>query len=172
MDWLNSVPWLVPAVVAVLLASVVALGAQVARLNSRFKRLEGLWIQLADGVETGNLEQVLQQQLRNSARTDSEIQGLSERLKVAEGKLMQSKRYVGLIRYDAFDDVGGGQSFALAICDENGDGALVTSQVGRMDCRVFGKTLRAGRSDMAMTAEEEQALEEAVAGRNRPKIGL
>lgn len=172
MDWLNSVPWLVPAMVAVLLVAVVALSVQSARLNSRFKRLEGLWIQLADGVQTGNLEQVLQQQLRNSAKTDSDIQGLSERLKVAEAKLIQSKRYVGLVRYDAFDDVGGGQSFSLAVCDENGDGAIITSQVGRMDCRVFGKTLRSGRSDVSMTAEEEQAIEEAVAGRNRPKIGL
>ncbi|MFM9874288.1 MAG: DUF4446 family protein [Fimbriimonadaceae bacterium] len=163
---------LIPGVVLVLLVAVVGLLAQNLGLKKRFKRLEDLWSQLSSGVESGNLEELLHQQLRHSGQLESDIQGIQERLKLSEAKLIQSKRYVGLIRYDAFEDVGGSQSFAMAICDENGDGAIVTSQVGRMDNRVFGKSLRAGRSEINLTAEEEQALEEAVAGRNRPKIGL
>lgn len=172
MGWLNSVPMLIPGVVLALILAVVGLFVQNLRLKSRFSTLESLWKELSDGVDGGNLEQLLHQQLRNSGKLETDILGVQERLKVAEAKLMQSKRYVGLVRYDAFSDVGGAQSFSVAICDENGDGAIVTSQVGRMDCRVFGKTLRSGRSDVNLTAEEEQAIEEAVAGRSRPKIGL
>lgn len=172
MGWLNSVPMLIPGVVLALILAVVALFVQNLRLKARFSTLESLWTELSDGVGSGNLEQLLNQQLRNSGKLETDIQGVQERLKIAEAKLVQSKRYVGLVRYDAFADVGGGQSFSVAICDENGDGAIVTSQVGRMDCRVFGKTLRSGRSDVSLTAEEEQAIEEAVAGRNKPKIGL
>jgi hypothetical protein len=172
MELLNSVPWLVPAVVTVLLLGLIGLWFALMGLAKRYRRLEMLWGQLADGVEIGNLETLLGQQLRKSAQVDDELRSIQERLKVSEAKLVQSKRYVGLIRYDAFSDVGGGQSFSVAICDENGDGAVLTSQVGRMDCRVFGKSLRSGRSDVNLTAEEEQAIEEAVAGRSRPKIGL
>jgi hypothetical protein len=172
MGWLNSMPMLVPGAVLVLLIAVVGLFVQNMGLKKRSQRLEELWLQLSAGVDAGNLEDLLHQQLRHSGQLESDIQGITERLKVAEAKLVQSKRYVGLVRYDAFDDVGGAQSFSMAICDENGDGAIVSSQVGRMDNRVFGKALRAGRSEVNLTSEEEQALEEAVAGRNRPKIGL
>lgn len=172
MGWLNSMPMLIPAVVLVLLVAVIGLFVQNLGIKKRFKRLEDLWLQLSAGVDAGNLEDLLHQQLRHSGQLESDISGVKERLKVAEAKLVQSKRYVGLIRYDAFEDVGGAQSFSMAICDENGDGAIVSSQVGRMDNRVFGKSLRAGRSEVNLTSEEEQALEEAVAGRSRPKIGL
>lgn len=172
MESLTSNPIVIPVIGVILVVLICGLWAQNFRLGKRFRRLETLWESLSAGVEGQNLEHLLGEQLVQGSQTRTDIDGLEKRLKVAEAKLMQSKRYVGLVRYDAFNDVGGAQSFSMAICDENGDGAVVTSQVGRMDCRVFGKTLRAGRSDLSLTAEEEQALEEAVAGRSRPKIGL
>ncbi|MBA4293464.1 hypothetical protein C0431_10910 [bacterium] len=172
MEWLTANPVVVPVIGGIFCIVAIGLGVQNARLSKRYRRLESLWEELSQGVEGGNLELMLRQQLAMGTQLQNDIEGIEKRLKVAEAKLVQSKRYVGLVRYDAFNDVGGGQSFSLAVCDENGDGAIVTSQVGRMDCRVFGKSLRAGRSDVSLTAEEEQALEEAVAGRSRPKIGL
>jgi hypothetical protein len=172
MEFLNSVPLLIPILVVALLVGFLTLVVLHIKLSARFRALNELWDRLSEGLTVGNLEQILQQQLRHSSAVDEEIHLVKERLSSAEVKLKSSKRYVGLVRYDAFNDVGGGQSFSMAVFDEEGDGAVVTSQVGRMDCRVFGKLLRGGRSDTNLTAEEDQAIEEAVAGRSRPKIGL
>ncbi len=68
------------------------------------------------------------------------------RVDMLEEKMDGSKRHLGIVRYDAFDDVGGAQSFALALYDDRGDGVVVSSLVGRADCRVYGKPLRSGRS--------------------------
>ncbi len=172
MELFESSPFLLPLALGICVAGLIVLGIAFWRLSRRQRHLDELWRSLSDGVTAVNLEQALQKQLRQSVELQQDISALSERLTVAESKLTTSKRYVGLIRYDAFEDVGGGQSFSLAVFDEQGDGAVVTSQVGRMDCRVFGKLLRGGKSDANLTHEEEQAIEEAVAGRKRPKIGL
>lgn len=74
-----------------------------------------------------------------------------------------AKRYLAVVRYDAFDDVGGEQSFAFAMYDERGDGAVITSQVGRADCRVYAKQLKRGEADRELSREERSAIEQAAA---------
>lgn len=76
-------------------------------------------------------------------------------------KMRSAKRYVGLIRYDAFQDVSGTQSFALALIDEMGDGVLISSVVSRADCRVYCKRLMEWGSDRSLTSEERDAVRAA-----------
>lgn len=80
-----------------------------------------------------------------------------------ERALGESKRHVGLVRYDAFEDVGGSQSFALAIYDDEGNGAIVNSIIGRAECRVYCKPLLNGRSERDLSQEEQRAIREARA---------
>jgi hypothetical protein len=69
--------------------------------------------------------------------------------------------HIGLIRFDAFEDTGGGQSFALALIDDDGDGVILTSLHSRQSTRVFVKDIRGGVADAPLSVEEEQALREA-----------
>jgi hypothetical protein len=69
--------------------------------------------------------------------------------------------HIGLVRFDAFEDTGGAQSFALALVDDDGDGIVLTSLHSRPTTRVFIKTLRRGVADAPLSSEEEQALREA-----------
>jgi Protein of unknown function (DUF4446) len=69
--------------------------------------------------------------------------------------------HVGLARFDAFEDTGGGQSFALALIDDEGDGVILTSLHSRQTTRVFIKDIRGGVADAPLSGEEERALREA-----------
>jgi hypothetical protein len=69
--------------------------------------------------------------------------------------------HIGLVRFDAFADTGGGQSFALALIDDDGDGVILTSLHSRQTTRVFVKDIRGGVADAPLSAEEEAALREA-----------
>jgi hypothetical protein len=75
-----------------------------------------------------------------------------------------------MVRFDAFEGVGGEQSFSLAVYDDEGNGAVLTSQVGRAESRVFGKKLSGGRGDRGLSQEEEAAVLEAAGGRVKPQI--
>jgi len=68
---------------------------------------------------------------------------------------------IGLIRFDAFADTGGAQSFALALVDDDGDGIVLTSLHSRPTTRVFIKAIRRGVADAPLSAEETRALQDA-----------
>ena len=64
----------------------------------------------------------------------------------------------GLIRYDAFDGVGGQQSFSLALLDADDNGLVLSGLFSRHDMRVYAKPVEGGASPQALTAEERQAI--------------
>jgi hypothetical protein len=142
------------ALVALLVALVLAF---------RLARMQRAWAQLLNGSNGENLERLLQSQLREQTAQHQTLQKLLARTDKLEDRMQTSKRFVGLVKYDAFDDVGGQQSFALAVYDDQGNGAVLSSIVGRADCRVYCKPLLGGRSERGLSQEEQRAILEAVA---------
>jgi hypothetical protein len=69
---------------------------------------------------------------------------------------------VGLVRYDAFEDVGGQQSFSLAMLDALQNGIILTSVYSRSDVRVYAKAVRQGQPSHPLSEEEQQALRNAL----------
>jgi hypothetical protein len=72
-----------------------------------------------------------------------------------------SGAHIGLVRFDAFDDAGGGQSFALALIDDEGDGVVLSSLHSRQASRLYVKDIRGGVADAPLSSEEERALKQA-----------
>jgi hypothetical protein len=75
----------------------------------------------------------------------------------------RSLKQVGLVRYQAYHDVGGDHSFALALLDSAGDGVVVNSLYHRDRCRVYAKPVNGWRSSITLTDEEIAAIERARA---------
>jgi hypothetical protein len=72
-----------------------------------------------------------------------------------------------MVRYDAFEDMGGRLSFSAALLDENGDGLVITSINGRSETRTYAKGIRNLSSDHNLSEEEGEAIAGAVAGEGR-----
>ena len=68
---------------------------------------------------------------------------------------------IGLVRFDAFEDAGGAQSFAVALLDDAGDGIVLTSLHSRPTTRVYLKAIRGGSADAPLSDEEKRAMYEA-----------
>ena len=68
-----------------------------------------------------------------------------------------------LIRYDAYEDTGGHQSASMAILDSARSGIVLTAIQGRDYARVYVKQLDRGRTPIALSPEEQQAVERAMA---------
>ncbi|MFQ3549167.1 MAG: DUF4446 family protein [Armatimonadota bacterium] len=71
-------------------------------------------------------------------------------------------QHIGLVRFNAFDDVGGEQSFALALLDENQNGIIVSNIYGRQDTRIYAKNVKAGKCERALSDEETKAVNMAM----------
>ncbi|MBS3941885.1 MAG: DUF4446 family protein [Actinobacteria bacterium] len=72
---------------------------------------------------------------------------------------------VGVVRYDAFEDMGGALSFSAALLDERGDGVIVSAINGRTETRCYAKPIVGGGSQHHLSSEEEQAITVAAEGR-------
>jgi hypothetical protein len=68
-----------------------------------------------------------------------------------------------LVRYDAYADAGGQQSASLALLDQTRTGIIVTAIQGRDYARVYVKDLDHGRAPLALSPEELEAVERAMA---------
>jgi hypothetical protein len=67
-------------------------------------------------------------------------------------------RHVGVVRYDAFGDMGGRLSFSAALYDDNGDGLVISSINGRSETRTYAKQLVGHGSDHSLSPEEKEAI--------------
>src|SRR5438067_553343 len=67
-----------------------------------------------------------------------------------------------IVRYDAYEDTGGHQSASLALLDSARTGVVVTAIQGRDYARIYMKELERGRASVALSPEEQEAVERAM----------
>jgi Protein of unknown function (DUF4446) len=67
-----------------------------------------------------------------------------------------------IVRYDAYDDTGGHQSASVAMLDSARTGIVVTAIQGRDYARIYMKELERGRAAVALSPEEQEAVERAM----------
>lgn len=153
-------PSLAVAIAACAVASVALLVALV------------LWLRLArlreaqSVVLAGGRRDLLEFAVALQARIDDVNRALTE---VAAGLSRVDRRVDGalsntaVVRYDAYEGTGGQQSASIALLDANRTGAVITAIQGRDYARLYVKDLDRGRSSVALSPEEEEAVERAMA---------
>ena len=67
-----------------------------------------------------------------------------------------------IVRYDAYEDTGGHQSASLALLDAARTGVVVTAIQGRDYARIYMKELDQGRASVALSPEEQEAVDRAM----------
>jgi len=105
--------------------------------------------------------------------SDERAQRLRDDLDGMVANLPRSIQAVGLVRFQAFSDYGGDQSFALVLADAEGDGGVVSSIFAREGTRVYAKPLLGWKSTYSLSFEEEEAIKQArervARGDNSPR---
>jgi hypothetical protein len=147
------------------LAGVLALWIAFRRLRAAQQVL------LPDGASAGLIDRQasLQRAVTRVEQGLSDLQSLVERQgEVTERSLATSLRFQGLVRYDAYRDMGGSQSWSIALIDGNGTGAVVTCLHARDHARMYMKELEEGTPSQRLSPEEEKAVALATGRPARP----
>jgi hypothetical protein len=76
-------------------------------------------------------------------------------------------RNVGVVRYDALEEMAGQLSFSVALLNAAGDGLVLTSINGRSETRTYVKVVSGGRGLQPLSPEEEQSVRSACLGQGR-----
>lgn len=109
------------------------------------------------------LRGVLEAQQGNVQRLEQAVRSLGATDRRQADEIATSVRRVALLRYDAFEDVGGRLSFSCALLDDHGTGIVLTSINGRQETRVYAKPIEQRRSGYNLSAEEEETIRRAMA---------
>jgi hypothetical protein len=83
---------------------------------------------------------------------------LDDRLGGAETALAGAIAHRGLVRYDAYNEQSGHQSFSIALLDDSSSGLVLSCIHHRDQARVYAKQVRAGQGELALSPEELQAV--------------
>ena len=131
-------------------------------LNDKYKRLQKSYTTFMKGKNGKNLE-------RSIFKKFSELEAISELVKENEEKIqdiykkMESHyQKVGIVKYDAFHEMGGNLSFALTMLDENDNGWIFNAMHSREGCYTYIKEIVKGKSYIELSEEEQQCLEKAI----------
>jgi len=128
--------------------------AQIARRQTRLLR----------GADGANLETMLLDHVRRGDDLRAQVETAAADTKSASANLRNCLQRVGVSRFDAFPDVGGRQSFAVALLDADRNGLVLSGLHSRQDVRVYAKPIIAGASPIALTDEEKRAIARAQSG--------
>jgi phage-related minor tail protein len=71
---------------------------------------------------------------------------------------------VAIVRYDAYEATGGHQSASIALLDASRTGIVLTAIQGRDYARIYVKELESGRTPVALSPEEQEAVDRAMKG--------
>lgn len=94
-----------------------------------------------------------------------EIAGhLDARMAAVEDRLDGAIAYRALVRYDAYGEMSGHQSITLALLDADHNGVVLSSIAHRDTARMYVKQVHAGRGELQLAPEEEEAVRLALAG--------
>ncbi|MGH2757214.1 MAG: DUF4446 family protein [Actinomycetota bacterium] len=109
----------------------------------------------------GILGRAMKQNQELDRRIDAVVAAMEEQSELRRRAIQR----FGLVRYDAFEEMGGQLSFSAALLDDRGNGIVFTSINGRTETRTYAKPIAKLESTHNLSDEEREAIAIATSGR-------
>lgn len=139
----------------ILLILVIIQMIQMNSLKKKYKKFMG-------GKDVKNLEKQLERIFEDN-KYIKEISGENKKdIRVIEKKLENCFNKVGIVKYDAFNQMGGMLSFSIALLNEKNDGYILNSVHSTEGCYTYIKEIKSGLSEIDLSNEEKNALSQAM----------
>lgn len=117
---------------------------------------------LMRGMQDKNLEDLLNTHLNRVKLALERVDDVELTCRKVQLMAEKSLQKVGVIRFNAFQDTGSDLSFAVALMDSHGDGAVISTIFARDESRTYAKPLDKGTSRYPLSEEEMQAVRKAL----------
>lgn len=149
--------YIVLGLVALVLILIIIITVNTVKMNKLKKRFEKFM-----SKEDVNLEELLVQytkKLNVLLQNEEEMQTSIEHMEKVIKDCIQK---VGVVRYQAIQNMGADLSYTIALLNENNDGVVLNGIYGRDGCYTYAKPIKEGKSSYNLSEEEEEAIEKAI----------
>lgn len=143
--------------VVMLISLVIAVIALVkySKLSKKYKKFMG-------GNDAKALESHIMNLISLNEENSDKIEENKEEIKELYRRQKCNYQKIGMIKYDAFQEMGGNLSFALTLLDENNDGFIINSVHNIQSSYCYAKEVKDGKCSINLSEEETIALERAL----------
>ena len=145
-----------------LLILIVVLFVLYLSVNMKYELLKTSYSSFMRGKDGKNLEESI---LTKFAEIDAVVkitkqnrQDVKELMRTVDRNFQR----VGIVKYDAFNEMGGKLSFAIAMLDGNNSGWVLNAMHSREGCYTYVKEIVKGESYVELSEEEAVALDKAI----------
>jgi hypothetical protein len=153
----------VGAIALVALVIAIVLAFRTSRMKTQYAVLSA-----ADG--RASFVEVVSRKAEEVEALRDDVARLADELRSTQRELQQAVRHVGIVRYDAFGDMGGRMSFSAALIDDHGNGFVLSTIHARSESRSYVKEIRGGMAEVHLSPEESAAVADAVASIPRGRM--
>ncbi|AAM25892.1 MAG: hypothetical protein XD49_1739 [Caldanaerobacter subterraneus] len=130
-------------------------------LNAKFLKIKRTYEKVIDTLQKGDIFDLLQRILVEKEEIRNDINQIRVKVNALEKEGRRAIKKVGIVRYNAFPDVGSDLSYSIAFLDEEDNGVVLSGIYGRNETATFAKPIERGHSKYPLSAEEVQAIERA-----------
>ena len=149
-------------IIIALLILVVILFVLVISAHMKYSRLKSSYNSFMRGKDGRTLEDSIFERFEELDKlTVSTLKNRQAIRKINE-EMMSNLQKVGIMKYDAFQEMGGKLSFALTLLDGNDTGYIINSMHSREGCYNYIKEIVKGESYIELSEEEAESLERAI----------
>lgn len=145
-----------------LLILIIVLFVLYVNVTMKYNRLKSSYMTFMRGKDGKTLEESMKERfaeveaiLKYTKQNRLDIQKINKRLESTYQK-------IGIVKYDAFNEMGGKLSFALAMLDNNNNGWIINAMHSREGCYTYVKEIVKGESYVELAEEEAEALDRAI----------
>ncbi|MBE5940445.1 MAG: DUF4446 family protein [Lachnospiraceae bacterium] len=152
-----------PAIfIIILLVICIALLVYIIIVNKKLNKLSKTYDRFMRGKDAESLEDVILQRFEDIDKLIANDRDKDAKLKRIFDNLQIAVQKVGIVKYDAFNEMGGKLSFALAMLDKENNGYVINAMHSREGCYTYIKEIIKGESYIPLGTEEKEALNSAL----------
>ncbi len=154
----------------ILLLICIALGVVVIIQGNRMKRLRMKYERFMGGADAGSLEGEMLDLFEDMRSLKAYAKQHNRQISELYRKVRRCYQKTGIIKYDAFREMGGKLSFSIAMLDERDNGYILNSVHSTTGCYTYTKEIVDGKSYIDLGDEEQAALNQALSGAVRERV--
>lgn len=118
------------------------------------------------GSDGRSLEDAFQKKFANMDFINEKLKEVDTRLNGIDANLLSTYQKMGIVKYDAFKEIGGTLSFVLTLLTKDNDGFILNSMHSNSEgCYTYIKEVKGGEVFVTLSDEESQSLEQAKNGK-------
>ncbi len=131
-------------------------------VNLKYSRLKRNYSMFMKGKDGKNLEESILEKFSELDKVARITKKNEESIRKINKKIKKNYQKAGIVRYNAFPEMGGNLSFALTMLDEENSGWILNAMHTRDACYTYIKEIVRGESYIELCEEEKESLEHAI----------